>query len=77
MNVLEKQFLSEKLLRPSEFCERLNISVPNFKRMIARREVHYIKIGSAGVDALGRDRRAVRVPESEVYRLCECVSRIL
>ena len=45
--------------------------------MIARREIHYLKIGASNIDACGRDRRAVRIPESEIYRITEVIQRII
>ena len=65
----------ERLLTPREFAGRLNIGVRSVARMIAARQIHFFKVGAAGVDACGRDRRAVRIPESEVIRLCEFVAR--
>ena len=77
MNITTKEILKEKLLTPKEFAGRLSISVRCVKRMIARREIHYLKIGASNIDACGRDRRAVRIPESEIYRITEVIQRII
>lgn len=73
---LKGEYLKERLLTVKQFAARLGISLCVAKRMVYRREVHHFRIGNAEPDALWRDRRCVRIPESEVSRLAAFVERI-
>jgi len=68
---LEHELLKGRLLTPAEFCQRLGIDKRTLKRWITTHEIHAVKLGPQNIDAMGRDRRAVRIPETEIYRLCE------
>jgi hypothetical protein len=43
--------------------------------MIANGQIIYTKFGARNTDIKGRDRRMIRIPESEIYRLCEVILR--
>jgi len=70
-----KMPVRERMLTVKEFAAAMCTSVPSVHRWIAGRQVTFVKLGPAGVDAKGRDRRAVRIPESEVDRLTETKTR--
>jgi len=73
---LKGEYLKERLLTVKQFAARLGISLPVARRMVLRREVHCFRIGMNEADALGRDRRRIRIPESEVDRVAAFVERI-
>lgn len=52
--------MSEKLYKPAEAAEQLNMSERFVRRRIERNEIEYVKLG-----------KSVRIPESELIRLVE------
>ncbi|GEM_PF-2193015 len=70
------QLLKHKMLTVAKFAEALGVAPNTVHKWMAKRQIHYLKIGPPSVDAMGRDRRTVRIPESELQRLMEHVDRI-
>ena len=75
MSDMGKHLLKGNLLTKNQFCKRVGICKRTLNRMIANNQVHYVKVGPRVTDIKGRDRRMVRIPESEIYRFCEVFLR--
>ena len=72
---LARELLKGRLLTPAELAQRLGVSNRTVSRWIERKEIHIVKIGPTNNDTMNRDRRPVRVPEAEYYRLCDVTLR--
>jgi len=74
---LERELARARKLTVRTFSERVGLSVATVKRMLSRRELHVFRVGPERVDAMGRDRRALRIPESEALRIMKFIPRVV
>lgn len=66
----------EQLLCCREFAARLGVSTGTVKRRALTRRVTVVRIGPDCRDLMGRDRRMVRIPLSELDRMANVLQRI-
>lgn len=61
----------DKLFKISEAAEILNMSESVLRKWHAVKKIKTIKVGPKNIDKYDRDRRVVRIAESELQRLME------